>query len=78
MPADRLARDRTDGAARSTVLDLVPQLSPSAPPFGLAVRAWEVIVERARALVAQFEAAADADHLQAAADELRDVCRPYV
>ena len=45
--ADQLARDAADGGARRRLLDLVPQLSPQAPPFGLAVRAWEVIVERA-------------------------------
>jgi hypothetical protein len=78
VAADQLARDGTNGAARTVVLDLVPQLSPTVPPFGLAVRAWTVIVERARALVGQFEAGVGPDQLAESADELRAVCRPYV
>lgn len=78
VAADRLARDATHASARTTVLDLVPQLSPTVPPFGLAVAAWSTIVERAYVLVAHFESAADPELLTAAADELRGVCRPYV
>jgi hypothetical protein len=78
VSADRLARDAAHGAARETVLQLVPQLSPTMPPFGLAVRAWGVIVGRAQALVGAFEAGGDAEHVAEAADELRAVCRPYV
>jgi hypothetical protein len=76
--ADQLARDGTHAAARSVVLDLVPQLSPAAPPFGLAARSWQVIVERAADLMAQFESGADPVSLAEAADQLRTVCRPYV
>lgn len=78
VAADRLARDATHSAGRSTVLELTPQLSPNSPPFGLAVRAWATIVGHAQALVDQFEEGADAEHVTAAADALRSVCRPYV
>lgn len=76
--ADRLARDLTNHASRTAILDLVPQLSPGAPPFGLPVGSWRTIVDRARVLVERFEAGADTDDLTAAADELRTVCRPWV
>lgn len=76
--ADRLARDGADGPARKAMLALVPGLSPKAPPFGLAGRAWGVIVAAAQALVASIEQGAEAEHVAAAADELRAVCRPYV
>ena len=78
IAGDRLARDITHAQSRNTVLTLVPELSPAVPPFGLAVGAWRVIVERAHVLVAHFEAAADPELLTAAADELRTACRPYV
>ena len=78
VAADRLARDGTHASARSTVLNLVPQLSPAVPPFGLAVGAWRSIVERAHVLLALFESAADPELLQAGADQLRQACRPYV
>lgn len=78
IAADRLARDITHSSSRNTVLTLVPELSPAVPPFGLAVGAWRVIVERAHVLLAHFEGAADPELLTAAADELRTACRPYV
>jgi hypothetical protein len=78
IAADRLARDITHASSRNKVLALVPELSPAVPPFGLAVGAWRVIVERAHVLVAHFEGAADPELLTAAADELRTACRPYV
>jgi hypothetical protein len=76
--ADRLVRDGADGPARKALLALVPELSPQAPPFGLAGRAWTVIVANARSVVATIEDGADKEHVAAAADELRTVCRPYV
>lgn len=76
--ADRLARDLTNAGSRTALLELVPRLSPDAPPFGLPVGSWRTIVDRAVALVARFEEGAEADELRAAADELRAVCRPWV
>ncbi len=78
VAADRLARDATHAPSRTTVLELVPKLSPTAPPFGLAVRTWATIVERAAALLRRFEAGAEPDALSEAADELRIACRPWV
>ena len=78
ISADRLVRDAVDGTARGALLELVPNLSPSAPPFGLAGRAWSVIVARAKALADALESGADDDAVNAAASELRTVCRPYV
>lgn len=76
--ADRLVRDLANAASRSALLELVPQLSPDAPPFGLPVGSWRTIVDRARRLVERFEAGADGEELTAAAEELRSVCRPWV
>jgi hypothetical protein len=78
VAADRLTRDATDGAARTSLLGLVPNLSPNSPPFGLAGRPWSVIVARAQALMAALDTGAEADVVVAAAGELRTVCRPYV
>ena len=60
------------------MLELVPQLSPTVPPFGMAVGSWATIVERAHVLLAHFEQGSDAVLLSEAADELRAVCRPWV
>ncbi len=76
--ADRIARDATDGGARTTLLALMPELSRDAPPYGLAIRAWGLIVERSSALEAAFENASLPDDLAGLADELRTACRPYV
>ena len=78
VAADRLVRDAGDGAARGSLLALVPQLSPASPPFGLAARPWSVIVARAQAIVAAVDTGAEASDITAAASELRTVCRPYV
>lgn len=78
VAADRLRRDPADAAARRSLLDLVPLLDPRGAPYGLAVRSWEVIVDRARAVAAAFESGADADEVAGAADELLAVCRPWV
>lgn len=75
--ADRLARDADDGPARDGVVELVPDLAADAPPYGLALRAWAVIVERAQNLAGQL-AEGDSDAVVAAAEELRVATRPYV
>jgi hypothetical protein len=76
--ADRLARDGTHAMARNEVLALVPQLSPSVPPFGLELSVWATIVGLANDLVARFESGSDPESLTEAADRLRIACRPYV
>jgi hypothetical protein len=76
--ADRLRRDPSHGASRTKLLELVPQLSPNVPPFGLAVGSWKTIVERANALVRGYEEGAEPEELSLAAEELVGVCRPWV
>ena len=77
--ADELARDPDDGPAREGLLGLAEQLAVGAPPYGLAVRAWAVIVNHAQALAgALADADADRTAVERAAGELRSVCRPYV
>jgi hypothetical protein len=78
VAADRLSRDGGDGTARSSLLALVPGLSASSPPYGLAARPWSVIVASAQAVVAAVDDGAEAEEVSAAATELRTVCRPYV
>jgi hypothetical protein len=78
VAADRLSRDGGDGPARTSLLGLVPGLSPTSPPYGLAARPWSVIVDRAKAVVAAIDAGAEEGEVKAAASELRTVCRPYV
>jgi hypothetical protein len=78
VAADRLARDATHTAGRTTMLTLVPQLSPTVPPFGMSASAWSVIVGHAQAVLERFEEGAEPELLTAQADELRTVCRPYV
>lgn len=76
--SDRLARDLTNSSSRAALLELVPQLSADAPPYGLPVGSWRTIVDRAEVLVQLLLAAAEPDDLVAAAEELRAVCRPWV
>lgn len=76
--ADRLARDTTDGPSRKAILALVPTLSGDVPPYGLAIRAWAVIVGKAQALADLLDEGGDPAVVEAAADDLRTVCRPYV
>lgn len=76
--ADHLARDATHSKGRQTILALTPQLSPTAPPFGIAVNAWASIVGHAQAVVERFENGGDPEQVTEAADALRTVCRPYV
>ena len=89
--ADELARDPADAGTRERLLELVPQLAVGSPPYGLAVRAWAVIVNHAEALAGALAGDAadaepdverdvepDAERVAAAAGELRSVTRPYV
>lgn len=76
--SDRLARDPSHAAGRSTILRLVPELSPTAPPFGMSVQAWVSIVGHALALHERFEEGADPELISEQASELRTVARPYV
>jgi hypothetical protein len=76
--ADQLRRDPTNTSARERILALVPTLSPTAPPYGLAAGSWVGMVDAARQLVAAFEAGASTDDLEERAANLHAVCRPWV
>ena len=75
--ADRLARDPTDTAARRRLDALVETIDEDQPPFGITLRSWSVIADAAEAVVDAFEEY-DADTVEAAADRLRSVLRPFV
>jgi hypothetical protein len=77
--ADTLARDPDDAQARGALLGLAEQLTVGAPPYGLAVRAWAVIVNHAQALAGALDSGdTERAAIERAAGELRAVCRPYV
>ncbi len=76
---DRLARDGTASAARTQLFDLLPTLSPEAAPFGVALGVWRRVLERATDVRAAFTAADfEPARVSSAAEDLRDVCRPWV
>lgn len=77
--ADQLVRQPTSPDARERVLALAADLSPTAPPFGLAVGSWRTILARTQQLVAVFESGeADEEAIGAAASDLREACRLWV
>ncbi|TDT16945.1 hypothetical protein BDK89_2546 [Ilumatobacter fluminis] len=76
--ADKLRRDPTHGSSRDSLLALVPRLSPSAPPFGMAGGPWATMVGAATALVATFENGRPTDEIKEAANALHGVCRDWV
>ncbi len=78
VTSDRIARDLGDAGARTRMLALISDLSADRPPYGLAVRAWTGIIERAAALQDACEHASESTEIQEAAVALRAACRPYV
>lgn len=86
VAADKLAKDPMDAGARRSLLDLLAQIDPKYPPYGLAVRTWAGGVDGVRTLVGLINDQAtskdpNADHESAmigAAQELRALLRPYV
>ncbi|HSM65093.1 MAG TPA: hypothetical protein VK860_02190 [Ilumatobacteraceae bacterium] len=86
VAADKLAKDPMDAGARRGMIDLLPQIDPKHPPYGLAVRTWAGGVDGVRTLVELIDAQAvgtdpNVDHESAvigAAQELRALLRPYV
>jgi hypothetical protein len=76
---DRLAREPSDGSARSDLLDLVPQLDPKRPPFGVAVRSWAGVVKAAATLHDDFAGDDfDPSDVIGHGQDLRAVVRPFV
>ncbi len=86
LAADTLAKDPLDAGARTRLIDLLPQLDPKSPPYGLAHRTWASGVDGVAALVAlvndhAHQSAGDTDHeseVIGAAQDLRSLLRPYV
>ena len=78
VAADRLRRDPTNTTARESLFALVPQLSPTAPPFGLPGGSWSAMVSAAEQVVAGYEAGLPPDELKEVAEQLHGVCRPWV
>jgi hypothetical protein len=77
--SDRLARDADDRAGRDDLRDLVEQLDPAVPPYGIAVGVWARSVDAARALtdLVDDDASSSSDII-GAAQSLRSLVRPYV
>lgn len=86
IAADKLAKDPLDTGARTSLLDLLPQLDSKHPPYGIAVRTWAESVAGVGRLVELID-----DHAQqtgtdewfetdmiGAAQELRALVRPLV
>lgn len=86
LAADTLAKDPLDVGARTRLIELLPQLDPKTPPYGLAHRTWASGVDGVAAIVDLVNghataAAGDADHeseVIGAAQDLRSLLRPYV
>jgi hypothetical protein len=76
--ADRLRRDPTNTTAREQLFALVPQLSPQAPPYGVAAGSWATMVAAAEMLVGVFRDGRPTDEIEEAATALHGVCRPWV
>ena len=86
LAADTLAKDPLDVGARTRLIELLPQLDPKTPPYGLAHRTWASGVDGVAAIVDLVNGhatapAGDADHeseVIGAAQDLRSLLRPYV
>ena len=74
--ADRIARDaRGDGVG--LLLDLAERM-PAEPPFGIAPKGWDDMVEAVDHIIDGLVADAPVERIQDAADELRTRLRPLV
>ena len=77
--SDRLARDPDEQVGRDDLLDLLPQLSPTAPPYGLSTGTWAKAVEAAVALGALVEDEdSSGSDIIGAAQTLRSLVREFV
>jgi hypothetical protein len=77
--SDRLARDPDEKVGREELLDLLPLISPTVPPYGLSTGAWSRAVDAAvthGALVEDEDSSAS--DIIGAAQELRSLVREYV
>jgi hypothetical protein len=77
--SDRLARDPDEKVGREELLDLLPLISPTVPPYGLSMGAWSRAVDAAVTLGALVEDEdSSASDIIGAAQELRSLVREYV
>ena len=77
--SDRLARDPDEKVGRDELLDLLPLISPTVPPYGLSTGAWAKAVDAAVALGALVEDEdSSASDIIGAAQHLRSLVREYV
>ena len=77
--SDRLARDADDGAGRDELRELVPQLDPSHPPYGVSTGTWAKAVAAAQALgeLIDDDTSSSSDVI-GAAQTLRTLVRQYI
>jgi hypothetical protein len=77
--ADRLARDADDRSGRDDLHDLVDDLDPAVPPYGIGVGVWARAVDAARQLddLGADDSSSSSDVI-GAAQELRSIVRPFV
>ena len=77
--SDRLARDADDRSGRDDLGDLVGQLDPAVPPYGIGVGVWARAVDAARQLgeLSADDASTSSDII-GAAQELRSIVRQFV
>ena len=77
--SDRLARDPDEKVGRDELLDLLPLISPTVPPYGLSTGTWARAVDAAVALGALVEDEdSSASDIIGAAQTLRSLVREYV
>jgi hypothetical protein len=77
--SDRLARDADDRTGRDELRDLVDELDPTVPPYGVSVGTWARAVTAARELsdLVDDDASSSSDII-GAAQTLRSLVRQYV
>lgn len=82
LAADKLAKDPIDAKSRNTLIDLLPQLDPKQPPYGLAPRTWAGAIDGVTLITELIFRASGAHDLDSAiieaSQELRSLTRPYV
>lgn len=76
--ADRLARDADDRAGRDGLRELVDQLQPSAPPYGVSAATWARTVAAANELADLVDEDGSSSDIIGAAQALRTLVRQYV
>lgn len=77
--SDRLARDADDRSGRDDLRDLVEQLDPAVPPYGVGVGVWARGVDAARQLgVLVDDDASSSSDIIGAAQALRSLVRQFV